>query len=85
MAGTIRTTTDNGDVVFNIRTRKVCKGDYRGIEVIDKLNVEATAKNLGLAVDQLRLQGCKLVYCTFSLKSGEVHQCVPYPYEVKSK
>ena len=85
MAGTIRATTGNGDVVFNIRTGEVCKGDYRGIRGIDKLDVKATAANLKLTVDQLRAKGCKLVYCKFSLKSGVVHQCVPYPYKRSTK
>ena len=85
MAGTIRARAVGGDVVFNIRTGKVCKGDYLNIAAIDKLDVETTAKNVGLTVDQLREQGCQLVHCEFSLKSGGVHRAVPYPYKRRAK
>ena len=83
MAGTIRARTGNGDVVLNIRTGKVVKGDYRNIAVIRNLDVETTAKNLKRTVDQLRAEGCELVYCTFYLNGGARHDGVPFPYKVK--
>ena len=81
MSDTITATTGNGNVLFSVRTGKVCGGDYRGIENIGTLNVEATAANVKGGLNHLKDRGCPLVYCTFTTKDGGRHDGVPYPYK----
>jgi hypothetical protein len=85
MSGTIRTRSTFGDVVFNARTGKVCKGSYSGIEAIDKLDATATAANLGVTPEQLKEEGCDLVFATFTLKGGRVRKGTRYSLTAKGE